>query len=75
MILADSAPNVWSFLTALAQMLGTAFAVYIGYRATIRNQNPKLDQIHTLVNGNLDKARQEIRQLRTKLEELGHPAE
>lgn len=65
------APNLWSFLQTATQVLGTAFAVYIGYRQMRRGQDPKLDRIEVLVNGNLTKAKEDVAKLEAQLRAEG----
>lgn len=61
----DAGPNLYAALIALIQMLGTAFAVYIGYLGTRNTLNrtdnkldTKLDKVHETVNGNLSRAQE-----------------
>ena len=71
----DAGVNLWAFLQTAVTVAGTAFAAWLTFKATVRKsfevQNPKLDQIHTLVNGNLDAAKRENRELRALLEQNG----
>lgn len=75
MMLEDSAPNLWSFLTTLATgLIGLASTFLIWWTA---KQNRKLDQmskrqedIHVLVNGNLHKAQTELKEERETTERL-----
>lgn len=58
---ATTGPNLFDVLIALIQMIGTAFAVYIGYLGTRRfqaNTDSKVDKVHETVNGNLSRAQE-----------------
>lgn len=72
-LLLEVAPNVWSFLTTVASVGGAAFAAWMAYRASrdTKAQNPQLDRIHTLVNGNLDIERRRTAAYRAALEAAG----
>ncbi len=62
MVLLDATgPNVFDVFIALIQMLGTVFAVYIGYLGTrnkLTGTDSKLDKVHETVNGNLSRAQE-----------------
>jgi hypothetical protein len=51
-------PNVYNVLIILIQTLGTAFGLWLTYRATIRNvaSRSQVDEVHKTVNGNLSRA-------------------
>ena len=58
---AAGGPNLFDVLIALIQMMGTAFAVYIGYLGTRKmqtNTDTKVDKVHETVNGNLSRAQE-----------------
>lgn len=63
------APNGWAALIALFQVMGTAFAVWVAYRKTRDGQDPKLDQIQHLVNGDRAAKEEKIRVLEARLRE------
>ena len=74
----DAGPNLFDVLIALIQMLGTAFAVYIGYLGT-RNTlsrtdtklDSKLDKVHETVNGNLSRAQERAEKYAKMLRDRG----
>lgn len=67
--MADST-NVWGFLLGVAQVLGPIAATVVTYLLTRRGQDPKLDEIHTAVNGKSDKQDQRIAELEAHIEDL-----
>ena len=69
----DAQPNLNQVWIALIQMLGTAFAVYIGYRQMRKGQDPKIDRIETLVNGDRAAKEARIKELEAKLRKYEDP--
>lgn len=71
---ADAGPNAFDVLIALIQMLGTAFAVYVGYLGTrnrLSGTDTKLDKVHETVNGNLSRAQERAEKYAKLLRENG----
>ena len=64
-------PNMWGAIQTAFTVLGAAFASYMAYKATLRNQNPKLDQISTDVNGKFEAVLAENRRLTAMLAQKG----
>jgi hypothetical protein len=65
--------NLSSVLTVLIQTLGTAFGLYLTYRATIRNVASKsqVEEVHKTVNGNFTRERDRAEKYAAKLRDIG----
>jgi hypothetical protein len=60
---------MWSFLTVAVTTIGGLLTLFLTYWTN--RQNKKLDQIHILVNGNLDREKRKSGALEKQLREAG----